>query len=303
MCGLYPAAYVLVSYSFGASVSLLACLGSFALGLVVLFVLESFSIEVVYSLDVRKEDLRMKFGDAFEDLSSESTREKFSDIGNYESTKKELQDAIIFPIEQKGVSRAYNVKPVRGVLLFGPPGTGKTMIMKALANEIHVGFYLIKASNLVSSAPGETERRLANVFNIARKNQPCVLFIDELDSIARSQAAVRGRRVKEGHADPATHGDGRIQEGRQDNSRGRDQRASDARLGHNRGPAGSTRIIYMPLPDYTGRKAIFKMYLSKLPVSAKIKLDEIAKAQRAVLWGRHQERVRKHSARRSPRRL
>lgn len=277
VCFIYLFAYVMLSYSFGTGINLYAAIGSFVIGLVFLFALESSGIDVVYSLDVRKEDLRMKFGDAFEDLSSESTREKFSDIGNYESTKQELKDAIIFPIEEKGVSRAYNVKPVRGVLLFGPPGTGKTMIMKALANEIHVGFYLIKASNLVSSAPGETERRLANVFNIARKNQPCVLFIDELDSIARSRqrfGADESRRAMLTQIlmemDGFRRSDRIIVVGATNAPQ-----VLDSALMR---PGRFDRIIYMPLPDYGGRKEIFKMYLGKLPVSGKIKLDEIAKA-------------------------
>ena len=277
VCSIYLLAYVLVSYSFGLPISILTALGSFAVGLIFLFALETAGIEVVYSLDVRKEDLRMKFGDAFEDLSSESTREKFSDIGNYEATKQELKDAIIFPIEEKGVSRAYNVKPVRGVLLFGPPGTGKTMIMKALANEIHVGFYLIKASNLVSAAPGETERKLANVFNIARKNQPCVLFIDEIDSIARSRQRFGADEARRAmltqilmEMDGFRRGDKIIVVGATNAPQ-----ILDSALMR---PGRFDRIIYMPLPDYGGRKQIFKMYLNKLPIAGGIKLDDIAKS-------------------------
>ena len=154
--------------------------------------------------------MRLKFGDAFEDLNSENTKERFSDIGNYEADGTRDEGCDNLPIEQKGVSRAYNVKPVSGVLLFGPPGTGKTMLMRALANEIHVGFYLIKAANMVSAMPGETEKRLANVFNIARKNMPCILFIDEIDSIGRDKAQIRGRRISKGNANPNTNGDGRL---------------------------------------------------------------------------------------------
>jgi hypothetical protein len=95
MCVLYPVAYLLVSYSFGATSSAVGCLVSFAIGLLFLSrALESQPAwTVVYSLDVRKEDLRMKFGDAFEDLSSETTRQKLSDVGNYEATKQELTDS------------------------------------------------------------------------------------------------------------------------------------------------------------------------------------------------------------------
>ena len=260
----WPFAYLLISFIYHASITaagVIACIGSLALGLAAVFALEFAGVDVVYSLDVRKEDLRMKFGDAFEDLSSESTREKFSDIGNYESTKKELKDSIIFPIEEKGVSRAYNVKPVRGVLLFGPPGTGKTMIMKALANEIHVGFYLIKASNLVSALPGETERRLSNVFNIARKNQPCVLFIDEIDSIARSRqrsGADESRRAMLTQILMEMDGFRRSDKVIVVGATNAPQVLDSALMR----PGRFDRIIYMPLPDYNGRKEIFRMYLA-----------------------------------------
>jgi transitional endoplasmic reticulum ATPase len=277
MCSLYPFGYMFLSYLYGQSISFITCIISLAIGLIFLLVLESAGIDIVYSLDVRKEDLRMKFGDAFEDLSSETTRQKLSDVGNYEATKKELTDSIIFPIEQRGVSRAYNVKPVRGVLLFGPPGTGKTMIMKALANEIHVGFYLIKASNLVSSMPGETERRLANVFKIARKNQPCVLFIDEIDSIGRSRQRSNPDESRRAmltqilmEMDGFRRSDRIIVVGATNAPQ-----ILDSALMR---PGRFDRIIYMPLPDYNGRKEIFKKYLAKLPVSGTIKLDEIAKA-------------------------
>jgi hypothetical protein len=102
MCSLYPFAYILISYLYGEPISLVMCIVSLAIGLAILFILETAGVDIVYSLDVRKEDLRMKFGDAFEDLASETTRERFSDIGNYESTKRELTDSIIFPIEEKG---------------------------------------------------------------------------------------------------------------------------------------------------------------------------------------------------------
>jgi len=276
-CSMYPFAYVLISFLYGEPVKLLGCVISLIVGVAFLFVLEGLGFDIVYSLDVRKEDLRLKFGDAFEDLASETTHERFGDIGNYESTKKELSDAIIFPIEEKGVSRAYNVKPVRGVLLFGPPGTGKTMIMKALANEIHVGFYLIKASNMVSAMPGETERRLSNVFNIARKNQPCVLFIDEIDSIARSRqraASDESRRAMLTQIlmemDGFRRSDKIIVVGATNVPN-----VLDSALMR---PGRFDRIIYMPLPDFNGRKEIFKKYFGKLPMSGKINLDTIGKA-------------------------
>jgi len=129
---------------------------------------------------------------------------------------------------------------------------------------------------MVSAMPGETERRLANVFNIARKNQPCVLFIDEIDSIARSRqryAADESRKAMLTQIlmemDGFRRSDKVIVVGATNVPQ-----VLDAALMR---PGRFDRIIYMPLPDYNGRVEIFKKYLGKLPVSGKIKLDAIAK--------------------------
>lgn len=273
----YPLLYFGISGAFGVPVSsYILPLGSFLIAPALLYVLELYKVDVVKALDVRKEDLRLKFGEAFEDLMASSPEEKFSDIGDYEATKKELRAAIISPIEEKAVSRAYNIKPVKGILLFGPPGTGKTLLMRAIANDIRAGFYLVKAPNLVSAYPGDTERRLANIFATAKKNAPCILFFDEIDALARSRAeggvdethrqilsellvemdgfqkmknvVVVGATNVPNLIDPALLRPGRID-----------------------------RVIYMPLPDFRGRKEIFKIYLGKLPASKDISLDELAK--------------------------
>ena len=175
----YPLLYVGLSATFNNAYTYILPFGSFLIAPAFLYIMELYKVDVVKALDVRKEDLRLKFGEAFEDLLATSPSEKFSDIGDYEATKKELHDAIISPIEEKAVSRAYNIKAIKGLLLFGPPGTGKTLIMRAIANDIRAGFYVIRASNLISGVPGDTEKRLSKIFETARKNAPCILFIDE----------------------------------------------------------------------------------------------------------------------------
>jgi transitional endoplasmic reticulum ATPase len=272
----YPLMYIALSVVFKNNFTYILPFGSFLIAPAFLYIMELYRVDVVKALDVRKEDLRLKFGEAFEDLLATSPTEKFADIGDYEATKKELKDAIVSPIEEKAVSRAYNIKAVKGVLLFGPPGTGKTLIMRAIANDIRAGFYVIRASNLVSGVPGDTERRLSKIFEVARKNAPCILFIDEIDAITRSRAqggtdethrqilsellieldgfqklknvVVVGATNVPNLIDPAVLRPGRFD-----------------------------KIIYMPLPDFNGRKEIFKIYLKKLPVSKEVNLDELAK--------------------------
>ncbi len=248
---------------------------SFLIAPALLYILEFLNVNIVKSLEVRKEDIRMKFGEAFEDLSSGESNETFDDIGNYEATKKELREAIITPIEQRGISKAYNMKPSKGILLFGPPGTGKTMMMRALANEIHGGFFLVKAPNLISAYPGETERAISRIFDTARKNAPCVLLFDEIDSIAKSRELPE---VDETHRQALSQLlieiDGFVKLDRVIvvGATNVPNLLDPALLR----PGRLDRLIYMQLPDFNGRKKIFKIYLSKLPLAKDVDLDTLA---------------------------
>ena len=279
----YPAAAVSISIfnSLAPSpVFTIIPFASFLLAPLSIFVLEFFNVSIVKSLDIRKQDLRMKFGEAFEDLESSNVTERFSDIGNYENTKRELKDAVLGPIERKGISKAYNVKPVKGILFFGPPGTGKTMMMRALANEIHAGFYYVKASNLISAFPGETEKMISNIFSIAKKHAPCILFFDEIDSIAssRSNASV-SETTRQALSQLLVEMDG-FQKTTNVIIVGATNVPNILDKAITR-PGRFDKVIYMPPPDLNARKLIFGMYLKKLPISKSFNVDVLAeKTQR-----------------------
>ena len=274
----YPLLYLALAYASG-NASIAAAVWpviSFILAPAAVYVMELYGIGVVKALDVRKEDLRLKFGEAFEDLVASSPSEKFSDIGNYEATKKELRDAVISPIENKALAKAYNIKPARGILLFGPPGNGKTMLMRAIANDIHAGFFLVKSPDLISAYSGDTEKRLNAIFNIASKNAPCILFFDEIDAIARSRSK---SGADETHryvlSELLVHMDG-FQKLRSVVVVGATNTPDSLDPAILR-PGRFDKAIYMPVPDLNGRKEIFKIYLKRLPASRSINVDELAK--------------------------
>lgn len=270
----YPLFFIVIStVRMGQQVPYILVAISAAIAPFLTYMLQIYDIDVIKALDVRKEDIRMKFGEAFEDLQFGTSLETFRDIGDYESTKTELRDAVLDPIEERSVARAYNITPAKGLLFFGPPGTGKTMMMRALANEIHAAFYYVKASDLLSAFAGESERKIANIFAIARKHQPCVLFFDEIDSIggnrenAGDQARARAlsqllieldgfqkleRVIFVGATNvPDTLDPALIRAGRVD------------------------KIIYMPLPDAAGRKKILEIYLKRYPLAQDIDLNKL----------------------------
>ena len=248
---------------------------SFIITPLILYLFAVFDINIVKVLEVRKSDLRLKFGEAFEELEIGKTNETLSNVANYDTVKKELKDAVMGPIEERGISRAYNVEPSKGIIFFGPPGTGKTLIMRALSNEVHAGFYYVKASNLISSYPGETEKKISQIFSIARKHAPCILFFDEIDSIGTS----RTMDVDETHRHALTQllveldGFQKVKNIVVVGATNIPEVLDPALLR----PGRFDKLVYMPLPDLDGRMKIFKMYLSRLPISKDVDFDKLAR--------------------------
>ncbi|ADX84305.1 AAA family ATPase [Saccharolobus islandicus] len=119
----------------------------------------------------------------------------WNDIGGYEDAKKEIKEYIELPLKNRDVAMKYGLKPPKGMLLFGPPGCGKTMMMRALANESKLNFLYVNISDIMSKWYGESEARLRELFNNARKNSPCILFFDEIDTIGVKRESHTGDSV------------------------------------------------------------------------------------------------------------
>ncbi|MEM3841439.1 MAG: AAA family ATPase [Candidatus Micrarchaeaceae archaeon] len=273
---LYPITFIAMSILNGEVVSpviTILSFVSFAIAVSLVYVMEYYDLDVVKALRVRQQDVRMKFGEAFESLDNIESHH-FKDIANYETTKRELKEAIIDPMEMKSYSQVYGVKPAKGVLFFGPPGTGKTMMMRALANEIHANFFYVKAQNILSMFTGESEKALQKVFEIAEKNAPCVLFFDEFDSIAgrREDMYDENRRglvsVLLTQLDGFEKTKGVMFAG----ATNAPNLLDDAF----RRPGRFDRIVYIHLPDFEGRKKLFQMFLGKMPISKNVNIDELA---------------------------
>ncbi|MCL4371805.1 AAA family ATPase [Candidatus Marsarchaeota archaeon] len=272
---IFPVGYEIVAYFQGSGISPFPFIG-FAIAPLLLVVMELYNVHVVKALDVKKQDTRMKFGEAFEDLQQGNVHETFDDIGNYENTKEELKEAVIGPLEKHGISRAYNIKPLKGLLFFGPPGTGKTMMMRALANEIHANFFYVKATNLISAYTGESEKLVSNIFATAKKNTPCILFIDEIDSIAQSREGEIDETHRHALSQLLVELDGfqRLDNVIVVGATNAPDKLDPAILR----PGRMDRAIYMQLPDFNGRKKIFEIYLKGLPLASDLDLDKIAES-------------------------
>jgi transitional endoplasmic reticulum ATPase len=181
-----------------------------------------------------------------------------------EDVKRELQ-SVVELLKDPGTAERYGIKVPRGILLNGPPGTGKTTIAKVIANEAGLSFFSVQADEIISKWVGESEKNLSRLFHTAAKQAPSIIFIDEIDSIAKSRA--------EGNAQ---HSDNLLNHLLQliDGVVSRDgvyiigatNRADLVDVALKRG-GRLNKVIEIPLPSQQAREQLFSMFLSKLPLS------------------------------------
>ncbi|GFE55566.1 vacuolar sorting-associated protein [Babesia ovis] len=123
---------------------------------------------------------------------------KWSDIAGLDAAKESLQEAVVLPLRFPNLFTG-SLKPWRGILLYGPPGTGKTFLAQACATEVAATFLAISSSDVMSKWQGESEKFVKSLFQLARDRAPCVIFVDEIDSLCSSRSEgdnESGRRVK-----------------------------------------------------------------------------------------------------------
>ena len=113
------------------------------------------------------------------------TKVTFEMVGGLHDVKADIKESLVIPLMRRDVTTRFRLEPPKGILLFGPPGCGKTMLMKALASELGVEMISIKASDLMSKWYGESENKVADLLRTARERAPCILFMDEIDAVAK----------------------------------------------------------------------------------------------------------------------
>ncbi len=200
----------------------------------------------------------------------------FEMVGGLHDVKADIKESMIIPLMRKDVTTRFKLEPPKGILLFGPPGCGKTMLMKALASELGVEMISIKCSDLMSKWYGESENRVADLLRTARERSPCILFMDEIDAVAKRRDMYT--------ADDVTP---RILSILLSEMDGIDKSAGVIVIGSTNKPdmidpalmrpGRLDKIIYVPPPDFNERMEIIHVHLSGRPVAGDIDLSEIAK--------------------------
>jgi len=204
---------------------------------------------------------------------------KWADIGGLEETKRELQEMVRYPIEHRHLFERFGMQASRGVLFYGPPGCGKTLMAKAIANECGANFISVKGPELLNMWFGGSEANVRNLFDKARAASPCILFFDEMDSIARSRGAGSGgssetsdRVINQILSEIDGMGSGKTLF-----IIGATNRPDILDPGIMR-PGRLDQLIYIPLPDKESRVSIFKANLRKSPIADDVDVSTLADA-------------------------
>lgn len=197
----------------------------------------------------------------------------WNDVAGLENVKDALREMIEMPLTHPELFKEYNIKPSKGVLLFGPPGCGKTFLAKVVANEAKAHFLHIKGPELLQQFIGKSEAKLQDLFNRARENAPCILFFDEIDAIAGARGTEResGTKIL---TQFLTEMDG-IEELKGVIIVAATNRPDmlDPALMR---PGRLDRILYVPPPDHPARLALFKKELTGKPLATDIKYKKLA---------------------------
>ncbi|WP_017665043.1 CDC48 family AAA ATPase [Porphyrobacter sp. AAP82] len=199
----------------------------------------------------------------------------YDDVGGMEETIRALREMVELPLRYPELFIRLGVEPPKGVLLHGPPGTGKTRLAQAVANESDAEFFIINGPEIMGSGYGESEKRLREVFEEATRASPAIIFIDEIDSIAPKRTQVPGEAEKRLVAQLLTLMDGL------------EKRANlvviaatnrpDAIDEALRRPGRFDREIVIGVPDQRGRREILAIHTRGMPLESAVDLDELAR--------------------------
>lgn len=213
---------------------------------------------------------------AMREVLVETPNISWEDIGGLEKTKEALREAVEWPIKNPASFKKLGIKPPRGILLYGSPGTGKTLLAKAVAKESESNFIQVKGPSLLSMWVGKSEEGVRKVFERARQVAPCVVFFDEIDALAGRRGLEAGTKVTERVLNQLLAEMDGLEDLRDVTiiaATNRPDMLDPALLR----PGRFDRIILVDVPDEASRAEIFKVHTKNTPLDKDVKIDELVK--------------------------
>ncbi len=222
-----------------------------------------------------KESLKTVRPSALREVLIEKPNIKWDDIGGLEKIKQQLKEVVEWPLSNPESFKRLGIRPPRGVLLYGPPGCGKTLLAKAVANECQANFIQVKGPELISMWAGESEKGVRKIFEKARQASPTVIFFDEIDSIASRRGLEMGTKVTERMVNQLLAEMDGLEELNDViviAATNRPDILDPALLR----PGRFDRLILTTTPDRESRLEILKIHTKNMPISKDVDLKELA---------------------------
>jgi len=238
--------------------------------------------EVLESLSVTREDflaaLKRVQPSAMREVMVQAPTVGWADIGGLDEAQLKLREGVELPLKNPEAFHKLGIRPAKGFLLYGPPGTGKTLLAKAVAKEAEANFISIKSSDLLSKWYGESEQQIARLFARARQVAPCVVFIDEIDSLVPARGSGGGMGEPQVTA--------RVVNTILAEMDGMEELQSVVLIGATNRPAlvdpallrpgRFDELVYVGTPSRDGREHILGIHTAKMPLADDVMLGEIA---------------------------
>jgi len=236
--------------------------------------------DVLDSLAVTREDFQAAIKrvqpSAMREVMVQMPNVGWDDIGGLDAARERLREGVELPLKNPEAFRRMGIRPAKGFLLYGPPGTGKTLLAKAVAREAEANFIATKSSDLLSKWYGESEQQIARLFARARQVSPCVIFIDELDSLVPARGGGMGEpQVTERVVNTILAEMDGLEELQQVIVIGATNRPNliDPALLR---PGRFDELVYVSVPDGEGRRRILSIHTGKMPLADDVDLDSLA---------------------------
>ena len=235
--------------------------------------------EIIQQLKIKNEDfvqaINMTEPSAMREVMIEIPNISWDDIGGLEETKQELNEAVEWPLLYPKLFKRAGIRPLNGILLFGPPGCGKTLLAKAVATESQSNFISVKGPEIFSKWVGESEKTIRDIFRKARQAAPSIIYFDEIDAISAGRGEYQGTHIYDSivnqilvEMDGIENREGIVIIA----STNRPDLVDPALLR----PGRFDRLLFVTAPDYDSRFKILKVHTTGMPLDESVDLNKIA---------------------------